>query len=882
MRLKRLLPYSATNCASPPGRRGGSPNIERHSHCRFFFKFYVESCSKLGVGSIDPRELSAAQSFVTQPKPAMRGSQSIPQVAEGMVAGKGVPHKAGLLHVTGEARYVDDLRPPEGLLHGWLILAPAVGKILKVDSEQASKVTGSKLVFAADLLAAGGRNDIGPVVHDEEVFATTFAYHVGQVVGIAVAPTVELAKKAALLCKVLIEASIFPADSEKQPGYPTACVSIDEAVESESFYDHTRRVLDKAWPPTVGTGLVQVSGSMKVGGQEHFYLECNSTRATPLEDGGFDVVASTQAVSKTQAHVAHVCNVPQNKVVARTKRMGGGFGGKESRSLFASVAAAAAAKLCKAPVHLSLERDVDMKTTGGRHAFRCDYSASVDPATLALVTLDVRLYSNGGAFEDLSAGVLERALFHIDNCYNWQHFRAEGVVCKTAQPPATAFRGFGGPQGMVFTEHVMDHLAFALAGKDDPTMQSKLRVANLYTDQHETHFQQSLPADEWRVPRILSELKSDFEVAVEAAEVFNSANKFRKRGVALMPTKFGINFTVKFLNQGGALVHVYNDGSVLVSHGGTEMGQGLHTKVCQVVAQALGCSLDSVHVEETASDKVANMSPTAASASTDLYGMAALDACVQINERLKPMRDQLGDVPFPKLVNAAYFARIDLSAHGFYKVQESRCGWDWSKPNGERGMPFNYFTQGGALAVVEIDALTGDAAVLSAQLVVDCGSSLNPAIDIGQIEGAFSQGVGWLTTEELIVSEPSKKNHGWLRSPAGTLHTVGPGAYKLPAPNDCALELKVRVLEDAPNPFAVHSSKAVGEPPFFLGAAAFFAIRHAVSAARAEHCDVGDFVGFSAPATTERIRMACADPIAAGAVSALGGDAQTFQTSGSH
>ena len=516
---------------------------------------------------------------------------------------------------------------------------------------------------------------------------------------------------------------------------------------------------------------------------------------------------------------------------------------------------------------------------------------SADGGAPKLAVLDVQLYSNGGAFLDLSGPVMDRALLHVDNVYHWPSFRARGVVCKTHTPPNTAFRGFGGPQGMLVTEAIMGHLATALGVDGDV-----LREANLYADGATVPFGQKLDGKvgnggsggEWRVPRAWAELTAEAEVAKRRAEVdaFNKEHKWRKRGLARLPTKYGINFTAKFMNQGGALVHLYTDGTILVTHGGTEMGQGLHTKVAQVAARAFGVSLAAVHIAETATDKVANSQPTAASASTDLYCMATLDACRQILHRLAPLRKESPDASLAELAFKAFFARIDLSAHGFFAIDTHRCGFDWdAKPgahadgtpdNTTRGFPFNYFTQGVGCCEVEIDVLTGDHSVRRADLLVDLGSSINPALDIGQVEGAFTQGMGWTTTEDLVWGG---NEHAWVK-PAGRLLNSGPGGYKLPSFNDTPAALNVRLMSGADNPVAVHSSKAVGEPPFFLGAAVFFAIRDAVAAARADHLGAEGggtaHFDFFSPATSERIRMACGDRFAAAAGGAADFEPKSF------
>lgn len=464
---------------------------------------------------------------------------------------------------------------------------------------------------------------------------------------------------------------------------------------------------------------------------------------------------------------------------------------------------------------------------------------------------------------------MDRALLHVDGVYKWSAFRAEGVCCKTDQPPHTAFRGFGGPQGIAVCEHVVDHLASAM----DLTgvKLDKFRRANMYSGGDHTHFGQEILPGTWNVPAAWDNLmlSADVEDRRAAIAEYNRVTKWKKRGISVLPTKFGIAFTAKFMNQGGALVHVYTDGTVLVSHGGTEMGQGLHTKVAQVAACAFEIPLSDVHVCETASDKVANSQPTAASMSTDMYGMATLNACNEILNNILPIRNRLGpEASLKEVATAAYFERIDLSAHGFFRVADDRCGFDWnmSAPPGYngpanqyKGHPFNYFTQGAAVSEVEIDLLTGDHRIIRSDVLVDVGSSINPALDIGQIEGAFTQGVGWCTIEEMIWGD---SDHSWVR-PVGRLFTQGPGAYKLPSFNDTPEIFNVKLMDGVANPFAVHSSKAIGEPPFFLGCTVFFAIKEALREARIETLGEAKKKRFDLmlPATSERIRMSVGDEI---------------------
>jgi len=831
--------------------------------------------------------------------------------------GRPATHASGPLHCTGEAAYADDIPAPANLLHGSLILASKChAKLASVDVAPALQIPGVVGAFTyEDIVKLGGDNRMGPILLDEVAFLPIgdLVEFVGQVLGIVVGVTQDIAESGS-------RAVAVEYDEEGLEG-TKAVVSIEDAIEASSFWAESihemRRggdVKEILQPPsrqttaTTADGtkgkLVIVEGSMRMGGQEHFYLEPNSSLVIPSESATrLTIYASTQAPTKTQDFCARVTNTSAAKVVCRMKRMGGGFGGKETRSVFASVAAAVAAKVTNRPVRLTLGRDVDMSITGGRHAFLAKYKAGaiVDEVNggVKLHALDVRLYNNGGCKFDLTGPVLDRALFHVDNCYYWPNFHSVGTPCKTSQPPHTAFRGFGGPQGMVVTEHIMDHLALACNVPGD-----QLRRDNMYTLDDATPFGMRFGLSftgKWNVPSMWDRIHAELDVPGRraAAAEFNKNNKWKKRGVSLLPTKFGIAFTAKFMNQGGALVHLYTDGTVLVSHGGTEMGQGLHTKVCQVAAQAFGIPLDDVYVDDSSTDKVANTLPSAASMSTDLYGMATLDACRQILKRLQPIKDSLPPgSTLKEVAKKGFFERVDMSAHGFFAVDDDRCGYDWAKDapegypadlpeNSWKGHPFNYFTQGVALAEVEIDVLTGDHKTLFADVLVDVGSSINPAIDIGQIEGAFVQGMGWSTMEEIVYADD---DHTWIR-PRAKMFTTGPGTYKIPAFNDVPERFDVSLLEDAENPFAVHSSKAIGEPPFFLGCSVFFAIKDAVAAARrgreeeglssADDNAIGDHFEFRLPATSERIRMACGDAISSECISSVGGLASSFQPKGS-
>merc|ERR1712137_566090 len=501
-----------------------------------------------------------------------------------------------------------------------------------------------------------------------------------------------------------------------------------------------------------------------------------------------------------------------------------------------SCAAALAAYKTRQPVRITLDRDVDMTITGMRHPFLGRYKVGFNNDG-SIQALEIDLYSNAGNSLDLSVSVMERPLFHVDNCYKIPNVKATGYCCRTNITSNTAFRGFGGPQSMLICETWVERMSYVL--KKDI---HEIRRLNFYRDGQATHYRQ-IPSDN-HIERVYSQtLKtSDYDQRKQEVTDFNAKNRWKKRGIAIVPTKFGMSFTVKFLNQAGALVHVYTDGSVLVTHAGTEMGQGLHTKMCQVAARALGVPVENVHISETSTDKVPNTSPTAASVQSDLNGMAVKIACEKITERLKPLREKYPDYSWQKLVSTAYFDRIDLSAHGFYATPN--VGYNFADASGS---PFNYFVWGAACSEVEIDVLTGDYYVRRTDIVMDLGESLNPAIDIGQIEGAFVQGLGWCTLEEIV----------WFDN--GVQFTKGPGTYKIPSFNDVPVDFRVHLLSDSQNKRAIHSSKGSGEPPFFLASSVLFAIKEACSSARSDAGLDNQSWKLNCPATAERIRNACVD-----------------------
>ena len=542
-----------------------------------------------------------------------------------------------------------------------------------------------------------------------------------------------------------------------------------------------------------------------------------------------------------------------NKIVVRVKRLGGGFGGKETRSVLLSSALALAAKKTKRPVRCMLTREEDMVLSGQRHPFLGRYKIGVNK-DFKIQALDLDIFNNAGWSFDLSPAVLERAMTHSDGCYKIPNVSIRGRICRTNTMSNTAFRGFGGPQGMFIAETYMEEVADRLGIPVE-----KFREINFYKPLETTHFNQEVT--DWHVPLMYDQVRqeSKYEERRAAVTKFNEGKKWRKRGLALIPTKFGISYTALFLNQAGALVHIYHDGSILVAHGGTEMGQGLHTKMTQIAAQALGVPLEQVYISETATNTVINASPTAASASSDLNGYAVYNACEQLNKRLAPYREKFGPkATMEQIAHAAYFDRVNLSAQGFYKTPEIGYSWEENK-----GKMFFYFTQGVAAAEVEIDTLTGTWTCLRADIKMDVGQSINPAIDYGQIQGAFVQGLGLFTMEESL----------WLRGGpmAGQLFTRGPGSYKIPGFRDIPQEFNVTLLKDVEwkDLRTIQRSRGVGEPPLFMGSVVFFAIRDALKAARKDagvvaEIGVNDSKGMlrlESPATPERIRLACEDEI---------------------
>ena len=754
-----------------------------------------------------------------------------------MSISKPLPHDAAALHVTGRARYVDDIPTPQGTLHlAFGLSKTAHGTLTSIDLSEVQKAEGVVAVLTADDLPFD--NDVSPSNHDEPLLATGEVYYAGQPIFLVVATSHLLARRAARLGKIVVEP--LPA-----------VLDVDTALGADLRFEEGPRVYMRGdVEHAIASAAHQIKGTLHIGGQEHFYLEGQAALAMPQDNGDMVIASSTQHPTEIQHKVAEALGVPMHAVRVETRRMGGGFGGKESQGNALAVACAVAAQKTGRSCKMRYDRDDDMIVTGKRHDFRIDYVVGCDH-TGRIEGIDFTHFVRCGWAQDLSLPVADRAMLHADNAYFLPAARITSHRLKTNTQSATAFRGFGGPQGMLGIERVMDHVASTL--ELDPL---SVRRANYYdaTPQarHLTPYGQSV--EDFILPALTERLAetSDYETRRKQVEEWNARETVLKKGIALTPVKFGISFTLTHLNQAGALVHVYQDGSVHLNHGGTEMGQGLFQKVAQVAAARFGIDTGAIKITATDTGKVPNTSATAASSGSDLNGMAVQAACDTIRDRMAQMladehqcaSDDVifdsGEVrvagatySFADVAQKAYLARVSLSATGFYKTP--KVAWDRIK--GE-GRPFFYFAYGAAVTEVVIDTLTGENRILRADILHDAGASLNPAIDIGQIEGGYVQGAGWLTTEELVWDD------------AGRLRTHAPSTYKIPASSDRPDIFNV-ALWDAPNrEETVYRSKAVGEPPFMLGISAFSALSQAVQACGDTYADL------QAPATAEAVLKA--------------------------
>jgi xanthine dehydrogenase large subunit len=778
----------------------------------------------------------------------------------GPAAGVSRPHESARAQVAGEATYIDDIPEVKGTLHAAPILSTvAHGRLRGVDTRAALALPGVRgVVLPQDI---PGDKLLATFVHDEPVFAIDTVQHLGQVVGLVVADTVMQARRAARQVQLQIDplpAVLSPRQAHAAKSYVLAPVTVRRGEPESALKESLHRL----------------QGQLEVGGQEHFYLEGQVAYALPLEQDQWWIHSSTQHPGEVQHWVAHALGLENNAVTVQCRRMGGGFGGKETQAGHLAVWAALAARKFKRPVKLRLDRDDDFLITGKRHPFAYDYNVGYDDSG-RITALKLTMLANCGFSADLSGPVADRAIFHTDNAYFLSDVEIASFRCKTNTQSHTAFRGFGGPQGVIVIEAILGDIARRL-GLDpldvrmrnlyseeplDPSTSSGRTVVSLARAEpveaprrNTTHYQMKVEDNilEPLISRL--ELTSDYRRRRSAIADWNAASPIIKRGIAITPVKFGISFTATFFNQAGALVHVYTDGSVQVNHGGTEMGQGLNTKVAQIVAQELGVPFERVRSTAADTSKVPNASATAASSGTDLNGRAAQYAARNVRDNLAAfvsgldgcgagaVRFEDGMVASPKatrsfdeVVKAAYANRIQLWSDGFYRTPKIH----YDKVT-LTGRPFFYFAYGAACSEVAIDTLTGESRLLKVDILHDVGTSINPALDIGQIEGGFIQGVGWLTTEQLVWNDQ------------GQLSTHAPSTYKIPATGDIPAHFKIDLWPEPNREDNVFGSKAVGEPPFMLAISVWEAVRDAVASTQAE----SQPVTMDAPATAENVLRA--------------------------
>ena len=752
------------------------------------------------------------------------------------VDGKSHKHESAERQVCGQARYVDDMPEPANCHHAAVGLSQvASGQIIHIDLSEVRKSEGVIDVITVDDVP--GHIDIGPVFKGDPILANKEILFHGQPIFAVLATSVNLARQAVLKAKIDID--------------PTeACLTVTQAKAQDNFVRPPHFMRKGDFAGQYAQSQHQLSGELKIGGQEHMYLEGQVSLAIPEEQDRMLVYTSSQHPSEVQKLIAEVLDVKLHKVVVDMRRMGGGFGGKETQAAQWACLAALLAKRNKVAVKLRLPRMQDMQATGKRHPFENRYEVGFDKLGVIQAT-HVEINGNCGHSPDLSDAIVDRAMFHCDNTYYLGDCYIEGHRCRTNQVSHTAYRGFGGPQGMIVAEAMLDAIARKL-GEDPLTV----RLRNLYDDKQRNTTPYGMVVEHNLTKDILDKLttSSDYWARREAITQFNATSPIIKKGLALTPVKFGISFTAQHLNQAGALLHVYTDGSMQINHGGTEMGQGLHTKIGQIVANEFGVPLSWIEVTSTRTDKVPNTSPTAASSGTDLNGKAAQNACITIKQRLAELYAQqfntdpstvefigqqvnCGDnsIAFVDLIQQAYFARISLSSTGFYKTPKIY----YDRATGQ-GRPFFYFAYGASCAEVSVDTLTGEYKVERVDILHDVGNSINPAIDIGQIEGGFIQGMGWLTTEELL----------W--DGKGKLISNNPATYKIPAIGDTPEIFNVALYPRANDEDSIYHSKAVGEPPFMLANSVWCALKDAISSLSDYQIDPD----LSIPATPEKVYWA--------------------------
>ncbi|KAF9183259.1 hypothetical protein BGZ51_004148 [Haplosporangium sp. Z 767] len=806
---------------------GGMPEYRRTLAKSFFVRFWwdVIEQQKLAVehdhGDIRlmTEEIDRCVSVGTQ------DDKGTVQNSVTNVVSKSIANVSAMKQATGEAKYTDDIPKLHNELYAALVFSSRVhAKIVSIDASAALAHPGVKGYF--DHRHVPGKNAWrGVLFEDELAFAEDTVHCVGQIIGVVVADTQAIAQEASRMVK--IEYNDLPA-----------IVTIDEAIAANSFYPCSKGITKGDVDAAFATCAKVFEGETRVNGQEHFYLETQTAIVNYKGEDEFEIYISAQSPSDLQRVIAEALGTTSNKIVVKIKRLGGGFGGKETRSIPLPLAMSVASYHLKRPIRCMLDRNEDMLMSGQRNPCMGKWKVGLDEHN-KLVALDVTLYLNGGWTSDMTPAVLERVLTQIDGVYNFHNVRVMGHCCRTNIASNTAFRGFGAPQGNLITECFMSEIAEQIQ-----MSQEEFREINFYKEGDLTHYNQQLV--DYHLPKGYMQLKTKAEFDKRKARVmeYNKQSKWRKRGISMIPTKFGLGYSILHLNQAGALLHIYHDGSILLSHGGVEMGQGLHTKMIQVCAEMLEIPMEIIHTVDVATDKVANTISTSASVSSDMNGMAVKHACEQINQRLAPYRAK--GLSWKEIVHHAYFDRVNLSANGFYKTPD--IGYDWETNSGQH---FFYFTMGAAISEVEVDLLTGTHTVLRSDVCMDLGRSINPSVDIGQIEGAFMQGMGLTTTEEPLFF------------PDGRPFTLGPGNYKIPGFKCIPQEFNISFFEDVTHDSVktIFKSKGVGEPPLFLGSSVYYAIRNALWYARQENGHPGTF-SLPIPATPEKIRMAVGDPIA--------------------
>lgn len=851
---------SSNDFALPYGVPGGMATYRKSLALSFFYKFwqYMLACkkptdSKLISARSSLLDVDALKDVTRVEKHGYRDLNTPGHKSD--IIGKPIVHVNALKQATGEAQYTEDIPPQHGEIFGVQVMSTkAHAKVLSVNWEDALKVKSVVGYVDINDLPSKADNMWGALPFGKEpFFADGEVFFVGQAIGVILATNKERAYEASRLVHV---------EYEELP----RIITVEDGVAQKSFFPDRRETKLGDWEKAFKDSKYYIENTARLSAQEHFYFEPQNCVVLPQEDGELKIYSSTQNPAEVQLYAAQVTGVPANRVICRVKRLGGGFGGKETRSIQLSSLAAVAARKFSRPVRMQLRRDEDMRSSGERHPFLVKYRASMDE-NLKFTGLDMVLYANAGWSMDLTRGVVDRSVLHATNAYYFPNARVCGIPVKTNIASNTAYRSFGAQAGFYGVESIVTEFAEKLG--IDP---EEIRRRNYYKpDCGEVfHYKQKVDEDITISKVVAQNLEeSNYKQLRKEVDEFNQHSKWIKRGIAQIPSVFGVSFGVLFLNQAGALVHIYQDGSCLISTGGVEIGQGISTVMRMIAADALGVPFDKIFLSETSTEAVPNASSTAASSGSDLNGMALKNACEKLNARLEPVKKEL-DAENPKwtweeLVKQAYLDRVSLSATGFYKTPD--IGFEFGEENPKPA--FFYHTQGSGLSVVEVDTLTGEWSCLESHIKIDCGRPLNEAIIYGQIEGAFVQGMGYFTMEQSL----------WM-SRNGALATTGPGSYKIPGIRDIPQRFVVSMYKgsDFKSLRTIHSSKGVGEPPFFLGASVHFALRDAIGYARKEHGIKEGSKGlkFRVPLTTERIRVDCGDKLTAEASASAKAGEQSF------